>query len=1056
MQYLKTILFASALFICLAASARDRDETPESVLSGTVYDAVTKLPVTGVSVSIQGVTSAITDENGLFSLKKTAKHASLTVKAVGYATQMIPLKDKKNFTIYLNDASLKSTWSEIEVPFQSILNSRNTASLSVFDGSGFKYRGVASSEELFQGATGLNTVTRSGAVGGGANFYVRGFNSMNANTQPLIVVDGMPFDNSAYGNSLISGNITTPLSYTDIKDIESVTVIKDGTALYGSRGANGVIYITTLRPEEMATKINFHSYMGINFEPASQYQMMNSGEYRNYLDEMLQSSGLYSQTELEALPYINQVKPTKVSWGWEGNKDYYRYNKGTDWQDVIFRNSMNQNYYIDVKGGDDVAVFALSLGYLKHEGIATGTDFSRYTARFNSRYYMSKKMTLNANMSFNYGEKNLKDEGYVYTNPILTALSKAPFMTTYVYNETDTETKTLEEADILGVSNPYVAVNNTVAKSKNYRFYATIRPEYSFSNNLSLKGSFGLTTDRTTESTFYPMTGMSYEDHRLGPVNNMMGRRSLRDFQLFTDAYLNYSNSFDSDNELFVRGGFRYEYNDLQEDWSRGYNSATDNMRSVGSGDRDYAQAGGFKGDWRWLSYYANAEYALLNKYFLSLNASLDGSSRYGKDSGMLNMFGTPFAVFGSAAVAWLISSENFINMPSWWNFAKLRVSIGTSGNDDIGDYAAQKYYTSVPFLGQYGIIRGNIGNTELQWETSVKRNIGFDLSFMDDRIKITADMYSNSTKNLLCYNTLPVGSGFGNYWGNNGKLSNKGAELTVQGRIINKKLKWDVGLSISRNVNELTEYGDLRTITKYADGFILTEVGKPLGLFYGYKTNGIYLTDENARTETLTTETPNGSVYEFAGGDVRFENIYNNDKIIDENDMTVIGDPNPDFFGSFNTSLKWKRFTASALVTLSVGGDIYNALRREVESMTGTPNQTKAVVNRWRADGYDTNMPKAIYGDPAGNSRFSDRWIEDGSYAKLKTISLSYDLLLNNLPVIRDAEVYVTGNNLFTLTRYLGYDPEFNISQNPLYFGIDTGLTPQSASVLFGVRIGL
>jgi hypothetical protein len=419
-------------------------------------------------------------------------------------------------------------------------------------------------------------------------------------------------------------------------------------------------------------------------------------------------------------------------------------------------------------------------------------------------------------------------------------------------------------------------------------------------------------------------------------------------------------------------------------------------------------------------------------------------------------MFDTPFAAFGSASMAWLVSSEDFIDMPSWWNLAKLRVSFGTSGNDDIGNYAAQKYYTSVPFLGQYGIVSGNVGNTELQWETAVKSNIGLDLSFMDDKLKVMADIYYNTTNNLLTYNTLPSSSGFDYYLGNDGKLSNKGVELTVQGRIINKALKWDAGISISRNVNKLIAYSDERTITKYADGYILTQVGSPIGLFYGYKTDGIYLTDEEARNAALTTETSNGSIYGFTGGDVRFENISGNDKIIDENDMTVIGNPNPDFFGSFNTSLKWKRFTASALLTFSVGGDIYNALRREVESMTGTSNQSKAVVNRWRADGYETSIPKAVYGDPAGNSRFSDRWIEDGSYAKLKTVTLSYNLPVRNIPIVRDAEVYVTGNNMFTLTKYLGYDPEFNISQNPLYYGIDTGLTPQTASLLFGVRIGL
>jgi TonB-linked SusC/RagA family outer membrane protein len=1057
MRYLKSIFLASVLLSSLMAAAQGDKKTTLIVFTGHIYDAVTKQPVPGATVGITGVTSTFTDENGAFGLHKTAGNAMLTVKATGYATMIVPVKGKKTFELYLSDASLKTFHQEVVMPFETVDKAITSASVSLFDGAAFRQRGVASSEELLQGAAGLNTISRSGAVGSGANLYIRGFNSMNTNTQPLIVVDGMPFDNHAYGTSLISGNVTTPLSYTEAKDIESITVLKDGTALYGSKGSNGVILITTFRPKEMATKINFHGYMGVNFEPSQRYKMMNAGEYRSYLHEMLQSSGDYTQTELQELPYFNTVQPSSQKWGWEGNTDYYRYNQETDWQDVVFRNSMSQNYYVDIKGGDDVAVFALSLGYMNQQGIVTGTDFSRYTARFNSKYNMSRDFTLTANMSFNYGEKNLKDEGNVTTNPLLIALTKAPFTTTYYYNEVNQQTATLEDADILGVSNPWVSVNNTIAKSKNYRFYSTLRPEYRLEKNLVLASNLGLTTDKTTESTFYPMKGMSYDDHLLGPVTNMMGRRSLRSFQIYADTYIDYILRIAYDNELKIRGGFRFEYSDLEEDWSKGYNSSTDDMKTVGSGDADYAQSGGLLGDWRWLSYYAHAGYSLFNRYYLNADASLDGSSRYGKDApGLITLFDTPFAGFASISTAWMVSSEPFMDMPSWFETAKLRFSIGSSGNNDIGDYAAQKYYTSTPYYRQYGVVRGNISNTELQWETSVKRNIGLDASFLDDRIQLTADLYSNTTNNLLCSKQLNSDVGLYTYWENDGSLSNKGAEVSIQARILNGKVKWDVGLTLSKNKNELTEYGDSKTLTEYEGGTILTEVGRPVGLFYGYKTEGIYSTDVEAASDGLTTLTSNGSVYSFTGGDVRFVNVDHSDNVIDENDMTIIGDPNPDCFGSFHTSVKWRRFSVSALLTYSLGGDIYNVVRKNLESMSGTSNQTAAVNNRWRTDNQKTDVPKASWGDPAGNSRFSDRWIEDGSYAKLKSLTVSYQIPVRNWEFIRNAEVYLTGNNLMTFTKYLGYDPEFNVSQNPLYYGIDTGQTPQSASLLIGVRIGL
>jgi TonB-linked SusC/RagA family outer membrane protein len=1053
MRYLKTLLIAFVLLGSFPAAAQESTNKSKMVLTGYVYDAVTKQPIPGASVGIVGVTSTFTDEKGAFGLHKTADNASLQVKATGYATQVVPIKQQTQFTLYLNDASLVTSNQDLIMPFETMDKIRNTASVSTFDGTSFKQRGVASSEELLQGASGLNTIARSGAVGSGANFYIRGFNSMNTNTQPLIVVDGMPFDNKAYGTSLIGGNMTTPLSYTEAKDIENVTILKDGTSLYGSKGSNGVILITTIRPKEMITRINFHAYMGANMAPTQRYSMLKADDYRSYLYDMLQSSGKYQQTELQDLPYFNTVKPYEEKWGWEGNTDYYRYHQETDWQDVVFRNSLSNNYYIDIKGGDDVAVFALSLGYMNHQGIVEGTDFSRYTARFNSRYTMSREFTLTANMSFNYGEKNLKDEGNVQTNPLMIALNKAPFMTTYFYDETNVRSASLEGADV----NPWVAVNNTMANSKNYRFYTTIAPEYKLGRDLKLAANLGLTTDKTTEVTFYPMQGMSYPDHLLGPVTNMMGRRSLRFFQVYSDVYADYSHQFASDNQLKLRAGFRYEYKTIEEDWSKGYNSSTDDMKSIGSGDPDYARAGGLLGDSRWLSYYANATYTYKNRYYLNADASLDGSSRYGKDApGLVNMFDTPFAGFGSIGAAWLISSEPFIEMPEWFDLAKIRASIGTAGNDDIGDYAAQKYYTSSPFYKQYGVVRGNISNTELQWESSLKRNIALDAAFLKDRLQVSIDFYSNTTNNLLCSRMLNSDVGLYNYWDNNGTLTNKGVEASVQGRILNGEVKWDAGMTVSKNTNVLSQYGDNRTLTNFEGGTILTEVGHPIALFYGYKTNGIYQTDAEAATDGLTTLTPNGSVYSYAGGDVRFLNLDNSDQRIDEKDRTVIGDPNPDFFGSFHTSIKWKRFTASALMTYSVGGDVYNVVRMNLESMTGTSNQTAAVNNRWRADDQNATMPRATWGDPAGNARFSDRWIEDGSYAKLKTLSVSYQIPVRNLPVIRNAEVYVTGNNLLTLTKYLGYDPEFNISQNPLYYGIDTGLTPQSASVLFGVRIGL
>ncbi len=1051
----KTIIVLMMAVLGLTLQAQDK------TLQGKVLDAATGKAIVGASVSMPGVASAFSDNDGHFQLKKTADNAVLQVKASGYATRTLAYRGQNEVTVELYEQGYINATQQVSLPFADVRSEQVAQSYYNYDASGFQKRGAVSAEELLVGGSGLNAVARSGAAGSGVNMYLRGFNSLNANTQPLIVMNGMPIDNRAYGTSLVEGNVTTPLALIDAKDVESITVLKDGTALYGSRAANGVILINTLRPDQMVTRINVYTYAGMNFEPSQQYRMLDASQYRSYLYELLQNSGQYTQDELAALPYFDREVPYQEAWGWEGNTDYYRYNQQTDWQDLVFNNSLNQNYYINIKGGDDVATFALSLGFLKHDGVVTGTDFSRYTASFNSRINMGKRLTLFSNMGFAYGEKNLRDEGLSATSPVNIALSKAPFMTSYVYGADNLETRDLEDADVLGVSNPYAATNDVEAASKNYRFEANLRPQFSFNKHWSANAVFGLTTNKNTERTFYPMAGMSYDDHRLGPVQNKMSRRSLRYLQLYVDGYARYEWNQANRHSLVAAFGARYQNSDVEEDLAYGFNSPTDNMKTVGSGDADFEINGGLLNNWRWLSMYAHADYALLNRYFFAASLSLDGSSNYGKDAaGLFKLMDTPMAPFASLSAAWLLSSEPWMPQLDWMDNLKLRASIGSSGNDAVStSYQVYKFYQPASFLGLYGMVRGNIPNTQLQWETAIKKGVGLETSLLDERLNINIDLYDNITDNLLCVKTLPSSAGITSYLTNDGKLQNRGFEVGIQGRLLNGPLKWDMALQVSHYKNTLLEYADHRTVTSYGDGYILSEEGRPLAQFYGYQTapETVFASQADAEQANLQTEMSNGQYASFSAGDVHFVNQTEGDNIIDSEDMVVIGDPNPDLFGSLSTRLQWKAFSLNAMFNYAWGNDVYNALRHRMEAMSTTINQTAATLNRWSYDGHQTTMPRATYGDPMGNSRFSDRWIEDGSFFKLKTVTLAYQVPVpEGFPILRGLEVYATANNVFTLTRYLGYDPEVNVSQNPLYYGIDTGVTPQSASVLFGLRIAL
>jgi hypothetical protein len=389
----------------------------------------------------------------------------------------------------------------------------------------------------------------------------------------------------------------------------------------------------------------------------------------------------------------------------------------------------------------------------------------------------------------------------------------------------------------------------------------------------------------------------------------------------------------------------------------------------------------------------------------------------------------------------------------------KLRVSYGLTGNDDIGNYTARQYYVSQNLLGMQGLVRGNIGNPELKWETVAKLNLGVDASLFNERLSFSIDVFKNTTTDMITFEPINTASGFPYAITNNGGMQTTGVELALKGRLVNRTVKWDIGLNISALKNEVTKIPNNRLVTTYGGASILTEVGQAANLFYGYKTSGIYATSAQAgvpgQTGSLLNRTANGNLVPFQAGDVRFADN-SGDKIIDEKDMQIIGNPNPDFVGSLNNTISWKRWSFDALITFSKGNDIYNYTRSRLESMSGAENQTLQVLNRWRAEGQITTVPRVAWGDPSGNSRFSDRWIEDGSYARLRTVSLTFDVPVKEGYLIKYARIYATGNNLLTLTKYLGYDPEFSATGSIFSQGVDAGFEPQFRSVQLGIRIGL
>jgi TonB-linked SusC/RagA family outer membrane protein len=1055
MKQIKYILSTILLVIGFGHSVSAQSGVISAKVTGTVFESATGKPLAGAKVSIHGVTSAITDEKGKFTLSKKIKGATLEVYAPGFASKIVPLLNDSNIVVNLLDDSFKGKYEDIATPFETKNMLRQTNAVSSHENREDYKLGATSIETILQGSVnGLNTVSRTGAAGGGANLYVNGFNSLNADNQPLIILDGVPYENQTT-YSLISGNNVTPLSDIDVKDIENVTVLKSGASIYGSQGANGAILINTISAKDAATRINFHAYTGVNLEAKTDYKMLDVAGYKNYLVDMLTSKGM-SVNDIQALPYINTEKPVVEKWGISGNADYYRYNQSTNWQNEVFNNSLNQNYHLNVTGGNDAALYAISFGYLNQGGAVDKTAFNRYSTRVNAKIRMTDWFKFIANMSFVYSERSLSYEGLNRNySPVYAGLLKAPFTSPYVYNVLNESTTNLENADIFNISNPRAIINNSNTASNRFRFFGNLNGVFTFNKYLDASILVGLTTDKSSERIFLPQAGLYHITLPSAIVTNEAQQLRNHFLQINTDAKLTYKRTFDYVHDLSVHLGSRYQSSTSELDWGKSYNSSSDEMKTLGDGMNALAQMGGSLGDWNTVSNYLNIDYGYLNRYFLSFDGALDGSSRFGKNADGIKIFNNTYGLFPSASAAWLITSEDFMKSQKIVDVLKLRAGYSVSGNDDIGNYSAKGYYVSQGLLGAYGLVRGNVANEKLKWETNYKGFVGLDASFLKERLNISIDIYDSKTTDLLGLKNISSTSGLAVAVYNDGELENKGIDISINGRIIDQSnFKWDCGLNISKYQNTLLSKSTDETFTSIANGMVRTKVGSSLGEFYGYQTDGIFSTQAEATTENLKIKNTDGSEVAFKAGDVKFVDRYK-DGYIDEKDMTTIGNPNPTFFGAITNTFQWKRFTLSTLFNFSVGNSVYNAMRASLESMTNTDNQTIAALSRWQTDGQITNMPKAVWGDPMMNSRFSDRWIEDGSFIRLKSLTLAYDLPFKS-NFVNSAQIYLTGNNLLTFTKYLGYDPEFNTSSNPLYYGIDTGVSAQPRTVLLGVKIGL
>jgi len=1027
-------------------------------ITGMVIDGSTKKPIIGARLTVTDFSGALTDDKGRFSITVPDYSATLSVEYTGYHTKLIAVHTSKLATITIYPLAFNSQFSEIQLPLGTQNYARTSSAVDFSNPQGGWSTNSETPDSYLQGRlSGVNAIRRSGTPGIGADLFVRGFTSLYGSNQPLYVVDGMIYDANAYGSSLTNAHRNNPLQFIDVRDIENITLIKDAAAaaVYGTKAANGVMVITTNHAQDLATQIDFSAYSSVNFTPRN-LSVMNGADFRTYLSDVLTSQGL-SSAAIAALPYMNDNPASST---------YPMYHQNTDWQNQVFKRSFNQNYFLKVSGGDNIAKYALSAGYSKNKSVIDSTNNLNYHMRFNSDLNLTKKLQANTNLSFSYTEQALKDQGIApRTNPMFLSLVKAPFLAKNEISSTGAVSPNLADYDTLGVSNPRALIEKGLNQKKAYRFFGNIVFNYEFNKNFKLSNLTGLTYDKTQETLFIPRKGVTNEVLQSAVGDSKLGSQVMRYFNVFDDLRLSFNKTFAKHHHLNVNLGTRFSQSESEQDFAIGYNSATDVLISIGNSNASLRTFGGGIGKWSSLNTYFNTDYNYKDKYYLSFALAVDASSRFGRKENSssvryiggygLDILGGKTALLPALSGAWLISSEDFMRGYKNIGLLKLRMSYGLVGNDDIGNYNNRQYYVSQNLLGLQGVIRGNVANPNIQWESIQKFNTGLDASFFNERLSFSLDYFVHTTNKMLTY--VPINSigGIDSYIDNQGGMQTSGLDFGLNGRILNKAFKWDLGINLGLYKNKVQSLpGGRDVLTSYANGTYITRIGQAANLFYGQRTNGVYANDAEAAATGLSVINAAGAAVTFKGGDVRFVDT-NGDKIINAADRVVIGNPNPDVYGSFNNSFAYKNWSLDVLVSFVLGNDVYNYTRSVLESGSSYYNQSEIMRNRWRGEGQVTNVPKASFGDPMGNAQFSDRWIEDGSYLRLRSVNLSYNVPLKT-KAIKYAKIYATGNNLFTLTNYLGFDPEFSASGSIFAQGVDTTLEPQFRSVQLGLRIGL
>ena len=1009
---------------------------------GSVIDFETGEPIIGASVAVAGKSvGTISDLDGNFSIRVDGDNTKLEISFIGYEKQAVMVEDGKKLTIRLRAVS--ELLDEVVITaYGSGLRKDLTGAIAKANVQDMRKAPVFNFEESLAGrVAGVQVTSSDGQPGSDLQIVIRGNNSVTQDNSPLYVVDGFPLE-------MAVGNMLNP------EEIESIEILKDAsaTAIYGARGANGVILVTTKKGKVSSPTVTYSGWGG-GQQIIKKQEMLDPYEFVRY--QLEADYNVYSKRYLAG----------------ERTLEDYRNIEGINWQDKVYRDALVHSHNIAVRGGTEKTRYSVSGSLVDQQGIMLNSGYKKYQGRFVLDQTITKKIKVGINANYTYSKKYGTIVSESQTSPTASLMyalwGYRPVagvndgdLLNDLYDETTDPTTDLR-------INPLMAAENEYNPLFTYNFIGNAYFEYKILKNLTLKITGGYNKIHQRKEVFFNSNSRGGHRHTNNKVNGWITNTERT--SLLNENTLTYDVPLKKGHRLKVLGGFTVQDNSTFIDEIRAINVPNEALGIAGLDEGELTSANISKTANGLVSYLGRADYNYKSKYLLTVSFRADGSSKFPKDN--------RWAYFPSASAAWGFGEEKFVKNVKWISSGKLRAGIGTTGNNRVTDYAA---LTALQITADSGYSTGNtpgkgvvpktLGNPKLKWETTVQTNIGLDMSFWDNRISLTADYYYKKTKDLLLNATLAPSMGFLCAYRNVGSVSNSGLELTIDTKNIQtKEFSWTSSFNISFNRNKVlslnddepslasrVNWGNFNNAYPY-----IAIPGHPIAMFYGHIFDGVYQYtdfDKVGESYILKDGVPNnGNAREkIQPGDIKFKDI-NRDGVVNDYDLTIIGNPNPKHIGGFGNNFQYKNFDLNVFFQWSYGGDVLNANRIEFEG--GDPNARTSLnmfasfANRWTPEN-QTNELYRIGGQ--GPAVYSSRTIEDGSFLRLKTVSLGYRLPNAWLKKIniKSLRVYASAQNLITWTRYSGPDPEVSTRPTALTPSFDWSPYPRPRTLTLGVDI--